>query len=80
MRGTLRKNQEITGKVGLGSTTISGFSPHAPHARKEVSPKVGNADNEQFMRSKKIKVNDETMRAFLAEEMQRKKGPKPFHE
>ena len=32
------------------------------------------------MRSKKIKVNEETMRAFMAEEMQRKKGPKPFHE
>ena len=66
--------------MGLCSTTISGFSPHAPHARKEVSPKVGNADNTQFMKSKKIKVNEETMRAFMTEEMQRKKGPKPFHE
>ena len=55
--------------MGLGSTTISGFSPHAPHARKEVSPKVGNTDHEQFMKSKKIKVNEETMRAFMAEEM-----------
>ena len=63
--------------MGLGSTNISGFSPLA---RKEVSPKVGNADNTQFMKSKKIKVNEETMRAFMAEEMQRKKGPKPFHE
>ena len=43
--------------MGLGSTNISGFSPLA---RKEVSPKVGNADNEQFMRSKKIKVNEDS--------------------
>ena len=57
--------------MGLGSTNISGFSPLA---RKEVSPKVGNADNTQFMKSKKIKVNEETMRAFMTEEIQRKKG------
>ena len=63
--------------MGLGKTTNTSFSPPA---RKEVSPKVGNMDNEQFMRSKKIKVNEETMRTFMAEEMQRKKGPKPFHE
>ena len=32
------------------------------------------------MKSKKIKVDEETMRAYMAETLQRKQAPKPFHE
>ena len=79
MRGTLRKEKEVTTKVGFGHTMSSINSPRRCEA-KEVSPKVGNTDNELFMKSKKIKVDEETMRAYMAETLQRKKAPKPFHE